>query len=145
MISEKLKETIRIAQICMNDSREIKSGMVFDEITIAEKNELIDYNTLAPFRCHGMIGEDLLLDAQGGRYYLAIKDGWGIEGGRLYGLKSMILLEFETPISLVEMEKMASEPVKDKGAYATMGERLKRERIREILAVLKAEQEEKER
>ena len=144
MISEKLSEKLKIALFCLLDRQEVTSGMEFGKIVVADEPEGMHYNYLAPFRCHGRLGEGLLLSARQGRYYLEVSDGWGVQGTLLYALRADILLEFPKPLSVEEMEALLSSPVGKKGLFANLSEKSKKERLEKVLAVLKAERDAKD-
>ena len=142
MISEKAKKTLEIAQRCAKDGQEIKAGAVFDEITPAEEHRFINIWTLAPFVCHGRYADGLLFDALDGKYYLKVSEGWAAEGNRLYALKVDIIYKFKTPVTIEEMEKMASAPIEVTGTVPVMRAAADRSRLRKIAAALRKEREE---
>lgn len=141
MLCERIRNTIRIAAVCLSDSRAFSSGMTFDGVTVAETGYIADKSILnRRIRCHGITdSEGLLVSSDDMRCYFTLKDGWGEKNRRLYALSIGFYIDFGAPVTLELLEKMLSEPVKSKGVYAALAEQEKRKHIKTIISVLKSE------
>lgn len=141
MLCEKIRNIIKIAEVCLSDSRAFSSGMTFDGVTIAETGCIADKSILnGRITCHGITDSGELLVSTGNmRYFFTLKDGWGEENRRLYALSIGFYIDFGTPVTVEHLEKMLSEPVKSKGVYAALAEQEKRKHIKTIISILKSE------
>ena len=131
MLCEKIRNTIKIAEVCLSDSRAFSPGMTFDGVTVAETGCIL---------CHGITdGEELLASSDDMRCFFTLKDGWGEENRRLYALSIGFYIDFGASVTLDILEKMLSEPANPKGVYAGLAEQEKRKHIKTIISVLKSE------
>ena len=76
MLCEKIRNIIKIAEVCLSDSRAFSSGMTFDGVTIAETGCIADKSILnGRITCHGITDSGELLVSTGNmRYFFTLKD-----------------------------------------------------------------------
>ena len=141
MLCEKIRNIIKIAEVCLSDSRAFSSGMTFDGVTIAETGCIADKSILnRRITCHGITDSGEPLVSTGNmRYFFTLKDGWGEKNRRLYALSIGFYIDFGASVTLDILEKMLSEPANPKGVYAGLAEQEKRKHIKTIISVLKSE------
>ena len=141
MLCEQLRHIIKIAEVCLSDSRAFSSGMTFDGVTIAETGCIADKSILnGRITCHGITDSGELLVSTGNmRKFFTLKDGWGEKNRRLYALSIGFYIDFGASVTLDILEKMLSEPANPKGVYAGLAEQEKRKHIKTIISVLKSE------
>ena len=140
MLCEKIRNIIKIAEVCLSDSRAFSSGMTFDGVTIAETGCIADKSILnRRIRCHGTTdGEELLVSSDDMRCFFTLKDGWGEENRRIYALSVGFYIDFGTPVTVEHLEKMLSKPASPKGVYTGLAEQEKRKHIKTIISVLRS-------
>lgn len=96
MLSQKIIKKKRILLIC-DKSAGIRSGDSFKGV------ELIDpccgfISEQTNVICCGSINEEeLLFRSDDGRYYFSVKDGWGAEDNKLYGVTTGFFMDFMHP------------------------------------------------
>ena len=140
MLCEKIRNIIKIAEVCLSDSRTFSSGMTFDGVTVTETGCIRDKSILnRRIRCHGTTdGEELLVSSDDMRCFFTLKDGWGEENRRIYALSVGFYIDFGAPVILELLEKKLSEPASPKGVYAALAEQEKRKHIKTIISVLRS-------
>ncbi len=140
MLCEKIRNIIKIAEVCLSDSRTFSPGMTFDGVTVAETGCIADKSILnRRIRCHGITdGEKLLVSSDDMRCFFTLNDGWGEKNRRLYALSIGFYIDFGAPVTLELLEKMLSEPASPKGVYAALAEQEKRKNIKKIISVLRS-------
>lgn len=140
MLCEKIRNIIKIAEVCLLDSRAFSPGMTFDGVTVAETGCIRDKSILnRRIRCHGTTdGEELLVSSDDMRCFFTLKDGWGEENRRIYALSVGFYIDFGTPVTVEHLEKMLSKPASPKGVYTGLAEQEKRKHIKTIISVLRS-------
>ncbi len=139
MISKKLEQTAKINSICLMDTHPLKKGIRFKELTVLNKERIIDgILSSDSFYCHGISnGEELLLSTSDNRYYFTIKDGWGAVKDHLYAISIGMCIDFKTPTSTEDMEQILSQQMNPKSTFGAIAENGKRKKIQKILSILK--------
>ena len=76
--------------------------------------------------------------AETGRYYFTVRDGWGVEDNCLYALSiGAIRRDFKKPVTIKEIESGVNNPKEPRGTYSALSIGMKLKDDREILNVLK--------
>ncbi len=138
MLSEKFILEEKIINICKNDRTVFKRGMVFNKITVLNRDCCCSTFCGQITVCGYTDCGEMLLSSGNGRYYFTVRDGWGVEDNCLYALSvGAIMRDFKKPVTIEEIESGVNNPQEPRGAYSAMSMKMKLETDKEILKVLK--------
>ena len=93
MLSQKIIKKKRILLIC-DKSVGIRSGDSFKGVELIDP--YLDFiSEQTNVICYGSINEEeMLFRSDDGRYYFSVKDGWGVEDNKLYGVTTGFFMDF---------------------------------------------------
>lgn len=118
MLSKTITQSNRIYAICQS-SGDIRPGADFHGVSVAKSGSTDALPANAQIVCCGKVSDsELLFRTEDGRYYFSIRDGWGEENGRLYGLRHGIFYDFQHPTAA---ETILAECAANIGTYHSWG------------------------